>query len=122
VCFNSFMSADGHAAKWGEERLGSDPGVRAHPECWAPKSVPPSERPNVWQNLPLPGQDERPRARSEPDIPNDEACVALETFTAAGRMFNAGATKVRRDDPVAQANPELFGTVPVRLSDFEGVK
>jgi hypothetical protein len=41
----------------------------------------------------------------------------LETFIAAGRTFNAGF-KYLRDDPVVRTNPELFGTVSVRLSEL----
>jgi len=52
-------------------------------------------------------------------IPDGKACVALETFTAGGRSFNAGF-RYRRDDPVVRANPELFGTVSVRLSELGG--
>jgi len=65
------------------------------------------------------GRRRATRPDAAPDIPDDKGCVALETFAAAGRSFNAGF-RYRRDDPVVRANPQLFGTVSVRLSELGG--
>lgn len=94
----------------GTRLRGSHPAVKAATWCFAADGTPDEEIPKP------PAPDPQPHVpefyRPAPRIPDEEAAVCVTAFTA-GRRHVAKGQRLRRDDPLVQANAELFRTPPM---------
>ena len=88
----------------GTRLRGDHPLVRQLPQHFVADGVPEGEWPNMWATMREPAQEP---ARQE--IPDAEAVVAIESFLAGHRHVPKGA-RLRRDDPLVKAHPQLFRT------------
>jgi hypothetical protein len=82
------------------------------PWYFARADSPSDEVPNLWDHVPQPPDHEPEFHRVEPPPPDGEAVVALVELQVGlgGRRIHRGQ-KLRRDDPIVQANPEHFAIV-----------
>ena len=91
----------------GTRLRGNHPVVQAVPSVFVSDGIPESEWPSMWASLPEPN-NESSYPQPEP-IPDEEAAVAVESFSVGERNIPRGA-RLRRDDKLVKAHPQLFRT------------
>jgi hypothetical protein len=117
VCHATFAS-EHETVKRGTRLRGSDPRVIEHFTCFVEADIPENEWPSMWATMAEPPTFPNEFHRPAPPIPDEDAAVALVAIRVGltGRIIEVGQ-RVRRDDPIVQASPEFFTTVPKPISE-----